>query len=433
MVLRAAGRVLPWLALAIPAGSSAAPPNAEAVPELVVPVQALRIADDDGARRAAIEPAQVARWVEYANGVYKAAGLRLVFDPEHGAFDDLRSTLINSVMPDENATPESFRDSAQQIRETSAKYPGRMVVLFRHGAGPNPTGNGFSDRSSPCVVMPGFECTTACSRQNIALFAHETGHYFGLRHTFRYRHKTVAEAEQHLRDLGGDPAVFDLDGFADTAPDPGIDEVGCSEVLTVRLNGIDLPLPRGNVMAYLDSPTLSISPQQAARVRWVARWRKDRGMAPSNSAPAGAGTTVLECEDLPWTARGLDAKEQPMTDFGWYVWSGERQLLCMADREGAQITIRFQVQTGGRYAVDLYGTLAPDFGIIKVRLDDGLPSAPINLYAPDVLVSDRIPLGDKMLAKGEHRLTVTVSGQCKESAGWRFGLDCVKLRAQKAK
>ncbi|HKO90352.1 MAG TPA: hypothetical protein VJU61_04325, partial [Polyangiaceae bacterium] len=64
-------------------------------PTLVVPILALRVADDDGGRAARVAPAQVAAWVAYANQVFEPAGVQLLFEP--GAFRELRSTSINGL------------------------------------------------------------------------------------------------------------------------------------------------------------------------------------------------------------------------------------------------------------------------------------------------------------------------------------------------
>ena len=95
-------------------------------------------------------------------------------------------------------------------------------MLFRHGPGPNPTGGGFSWVDYDFVVMPGFDITTVCGKQNIGVFAHEVGHYLGLRHTFAREFETVAEADAWLKDHKGDVSCFDGDRLSDTPPDPFI-------------------------------------------------------------------------------------------------------------------------------------------------------------------------------------------------------------------
>jgi hypothetical protein len=162
-------------------------------PWMTVRVQAVRCADDDGRRLTPIEPAQVGRWVAEANRVYAAARIRFVFDPVRD-FTDLRDTRLNRLMPGASASAGWERGVA-----LARRFPGKMTVLFRYGDGDGPTGNGYSSGDSGVVVLCGFESTAVCGHQNLALFAHEVGHYLGLDHTFAREFTTTAEAEVFLK------------------------------------------------------------------------------------------------------------------------------------------------------------------------------------------------------------------------------------------
>lgn len=241
-----------------------------------VRVHAVRVANDDGTRRARITPQQVQLWVARANDVFATGKIRFEFaaDANAGDWTDLRSSLINRMTAGRDATWEAEKHAANA---EAAKHPGKVTVFFRWGVEPSggPTGGGFSagPEHYNFVMMPGFDDTRVCGNQNITLFAHELGHYFGLRHTFPRVYKSVGDAEQHLIAHGNSRAAFDGDGFTDTQPDPVIEMTGCgSQPASLVLNGLSFTLPRTNVMSYYNpqhsvaSEIRTLSVQQMFRV-----------------------------------------------------------------------------------------------------------------------------------------------------------------------
>lgn len=393
----------------------------------VVRVQAVRCADDNGGRAAAISPEELRRWLDFADGVYAPAGIRFECDPARGEWTELKDTIINSTMP---APIEQGLDAARRARAKALEFPDHLVAFFRYGEASGPTGNGFSSSASPCVFLPGFNSTSVCAHQNIGLLAHEFGHYFGLDHP-ALQYPTVAAAEAAFIANGKDPSKFDCDGLADTPPGPVIDELGCTADMSVKLAGVEVRIARGNIMCYSYPPAgeFSITAQQAARVRWMLGYRAKHGMPGASNADAAPGDPPVECESMTVLGKSkCSASEQEMTGFGWLGWSKDRQLLVNAD-PGASLTLEFSVPIGGRYSVDLFATLAPDFGTVRVAIDDGAFSTPIDLYAPRVLPTGAIELGRRRLGKGPHRLTISVAGKNSRSTGHKFGLDCLRLHA----
>jgi len=236
-------------------------------------VHAVRVTDSClGERAAAIDPDQIRRWIAKANEVYGAAGVRFEFDPtpKSGDWALLPSTEVNDLSA-ELPGDIGWERGKSIGNELASHFPGKVLLLFRHGPGKIPTGGGFSSTAYNFVALPGYEVTTVCGVQNEFLFAHEMGHYLGLNHTFR-PFKTKADAAEVLRSTGNKPGVFDADGIADTPPEPFIEDLQCANDTTVSLNGIPFSLRRDNIMSYYHGGTKRLTQEQIRIVRtWVER------------------------------------------------------------------------------------------------------------------------------------------------------------------
>jgi hypothetical protein len=283
---------------------------------LVIRVQAVRIWDDDCGRAADITPRQVTQWVEKASEVYAPAGIRFQFDPAAGDYATLASTILNSMTGEGDA---NWKEAKRLGNRLAARFPGKMVVLFRHGPGKGPTGAGFASTGYDFVAMPGFGYTSACGHQNRTLFAHEAGHYLGLSHTFTREYRTLREAEEAFERKGRKPEMFDGDGLSDTAPDPQVTEIQCQPMTRIALNGVPFVLPRENIMAYYDAPRKTVTPLQVARVRWVAETRtRGLGAMPVNTR----ARSPLEAETLKVVdRRSCRSGPQRMAAWGADRWS----------------------------------------------------------------------------------------------------------------
>jgi hypothetical protein len=220
-------------------------------PLLTVRVLAVQAMDDDGGRACKITAKEVEKLVEEANRIYEPARVRFAFRGDAEDFVELRNTRINSLMPgDRQADPEKQAPGAgtpkerhQAAAEFAAKHPDCMVVFFRYGdKRKGATGNGYSGGRAKYVVMPGLRSTNMGLRG----LAHEAGHYLGLSHTFGRSFRSVDDAEKYLREHKNDLSVFDGDKLSDTPPDPRLG--GGKD--SIVLNGLTVPLPRGNIMSY---------------------------------------------------------------------------------------------------------------------------------------------------------------------------------------
>lgn len=151
-----------------------------------------------------------------------------------------------------------------------------------------------------------------------------------------------------------------------------------------------------------------------------------------SSGPAKGATTIpgaIEGEGLKVLNKtGGNAKPQGMGGFG-AEWSGASQLWWTGAKPGQKLTLALPVKEKGKYALKAALTLARDYGIIDVSLDDKPVATGWDGYnGPKVIHSDELDWGTHELSAGEHQLTFTITGKHADAVpGFMVGLDYVKL------
>ena len=107
---------------------------ASASETITLRVQAIRLTDDDGGRPADTSPAQFSEWVEFANASFAPAGIAFAHDPM-ADFAEVRSTFLNNLADPNDSFPD-WRAQGALGNEIAAQYPGKVLVVMRHGPGP---------------------------------------------------------------------------------------------------------------------------------------------------------------------------------------------------------------------------------------------------------------------------------------------------------
>lgn len=124
------------------------------------------------------------------------------------------------------------------------------------------------------------------------------------------------------------------------------------------------------------------------------------------------------------------SRPQPMSGFG-KQWSDNGQLLWDGPLEGS-MTTSFDIESKGRFDIEVQLTLAPDYGVFELLLNGESLKKEIDLYDPKVKLAPLIKLTDVELEAGEQSLAFKLTGKNEKAfmiPGERLlmGLDFVHL------
>ena len=123
-----------------------------------------------------------------------------------------------------------------------------------------------------------------------------------------------------------------------------------------------------------------------------------------------------------------EVSTQAMKPWGSGMWYHGEQLFCRAEPKGF-VEVEFHVKKAGRYRLCVEGSVAPDYGIIRIGLD-GKPTGPLfDLYSGMVGPSGSLELGDHELAATKHTIRFTSVGKNAVSGNFWFGVSAVDLLA----
>ncbi|MBM4041655.1 MAG: DUF2961 domain-containing protein [Planctomycetes bacterium] len=145
--------------------------------------------------------------------------------------------------------------------------------------------------------------------------------------------------------------------------------------------------------------------------------------------PAPTGIKgALEGEALKVVEKtGGQARRQDLDHFG-AGWSDNAHLWWTGAKPGDKLTLAFPVAADGQYKLTAQLTKARDYGIVQLSLDGAKLGEPMDLYNPEVVPTGVLDLGTHDLKKGEHKLTIELTGaNDKAVKAYMAGLDYLKL------
>jgi hypothetical protein len=136
---------------------------------------------------------------------------------------------------------------------------------------------------------------------------------------------------------------------------------------------------------------------------------------------------AIEAESLKVLGKTAgDVSTQDMGIFG-DAWSGTQQLFWVVHEPDAKLNLELRAEKAGKYAVWAGFTKAKDYGTVQITLNGEALGGPINLYAPNVVHSGGVMLGEADLSAGANTLEIQGVGKDEKSSSHLVGVDWIKL------
>jgi hypothetical protein len=213
------------------------------------------------------------------------------------------------------------------------------------------------------------------------------------------------------------------------------------QISIVDVNGDKLP--DVVVGGMLGAHVLFQSRSKVAPDKWAAAQPKPlspimpplkRGPFPTIEVGTGRIMDVLEAEEFTIKkVTGGKTSVQEMVGFPKDRWSGGKQLFWSGVKTGDRLELAFDVPAKGNYAIDAAFTMARDFGIVRIAVDEGNTVTLLDLYNfPDVISTGARPLATLVLDAGPHKLTFEMVGANPAAIGGdKLGIDYVRLTSRK--
>jgi putative membrane-bound dehydrogenase-like protein len=121
---------------------------------------------------------------------------------------------------------------------------------------------------------------------------------------------------------------------------------------------------------------------------------------------------------------------QDMGAFPLGKWQNNDQLWWTGAEPGDKLRLVVPVKQEGTYQVSAIWTKARDYAIIQLYLDGRKTGKPLDLYNPDVISTEPLPLGTHKLSAGNHQLTIEIVGANPRAVkAYMVGLDCLIFKA----
>ncbi|MGV3663822.1 MAG: FG-GAP repeat domain-containing protein [Prosthecobacter sp.] len=158
-----------------------------------------------------------------------------------------------------------------------------------------------------------------------------------------------------------------------------------------------------------------------------------RGDAPFIDEGTGKVFDALEGEILAVTVSKGKTSVQSMKNFTAARWSGGSQLFWRGGDVGDTLEFEIEATATRDYMLESVFTVAPDYAIIQLMLDDKALGDPIDLYEPrKVATTGVLSQAAGRLTAGKHKLALRITGANPSAEPKHYvGIDFVKLVPKK--
>lgn len=212
--------------------------------------------------------------------------------------------------------------------------------------------------------------------------------------------------------IGRQVVVKDVNG--DKLPDIVVGGMKGAHVLIHRRDAV-------NEQTYRESLPKVYVPKVSATARNPrSPINADTGRVPN--ALEGEQLTVLK-------TTGGKTTVQKMGGFKTDRWSGNEQLFWTGAKPGDRLELEFAAPASGKYGMEIALTMARDYAVVKLSLDDQPLGEPLDLFNdPDVITTGLQSLGQHQLDAGAHRLAIEITGANPAAAkAYMVGVDYLRL------
>ena len=122
------------------------------------------------------------------------------------------------------------------------------------------------------------------------------------------------------------------------------------------------------------------------------------------------------------------AERQNMKDWEAGKWRNDEQLWWTGAGPGDRLILGLETKEAGQYKLIIRFTKAKDYSMVQLYLDDNKLGEPIDLYNPEVVLSEPMELGTHELTAGTHKLTFVITGANPEAIkSYLVGIDYITL------
>lgn len=123
---------------------------------------------------------------------------------------------------------------------------------------------------------------------------------------------------------------------------------------------------------------------------------------------------------------------QPMKHFTAGKWDKDDQLWWTKATPGDRLEIALPIKEAGKYEISAVLTKANDYAIVQPYVNGEKAGPPIDLYNPQVIATEPLPLGQFQFTEGDQNLTIEIVGANENAKkSYMFGMDRLVIKRVK--